>query len=44
VLQPGGVVVIFDDVDLVGKAEGRRYLHLVLRLVLSVAVPGARTP
>ena len=37
VLEPGGVVVIFQQLYLVGKAEGRVHFHLVIGLVLAVA-------
>ena len=37
VLQPGRVVVVFNVIDAVGKAERRRDLHLILRLVRAVA-------
>ena len=36
VLQPGGVVIVLDDVDLVGEAAGGGQLHLVLVLVRPV--------
>ena len=39
VLQPGGVVVIFNPVDLRGEAEGGGQLHLVLLLVRPVPAP-----
>ena len=35
-LQPGGVVVVLDNLHRVGEAEGDGQLHLVLRLVLPV--------
>ena len=37
VLQPGRVVVVFNVIDAVGKAERRRDLHLILRLIRAVA-------
>ena len=37
VFQPGGIVVILDAIDLVGEADRRRDLHLVLGLILAVA-------
>ena len=42
VLQPGGVVVELQQLDLVGKAEGRAHPHLVVGLVLPVAAGGLR--
>src|SRR5699024_12249961 len=36
VLQPGGVMVVLDDVDGVGKAEGHRELDLVFGFIVSV--------
>ncbi len=36
VLQPGGVVVVFQHLHLIGEAECRAHLHLIIRLVLTV--------
>ncbi|CAN4028288.1 transcription antitermination factor NusB, partial [Dysosmobacter welbionis] len=44
VLQPGGVVVVLDDVHLIGKAAGHAELHLVLRLVRPVPALLLRLP
>ena len=44
VLQPGGVVVMLDDLDPVGKTEGHGQLHLVLRLVGPVPAFSLRLP
>ena len=40
-LQPAGVVVVFQQLHLIGKAEGRAHLHLVFRLVGPVTAGGA---
>ena len=40
VLQPGGVVVVFQQLHLIGEAEGRAHLYLIFRLVLAVAAGG----
>ena len=44
VLQPAGVVVILDDLGLIGEAEGYRQLYLILGLVLPVPAPALRLP
>ena len=44
VFQPGGVVVMLNDLHLVGKAAGGRELHLVFRLVRPVPAPLFRLP
>ena len=43
-LQPGGVVVVLDDLHFVGKAAGGRELHLVFRLIRTVPAPLFRLP
>ncbi|CDC68065.1 uncharacterized protein BN503_01068 [Oscillibacter sp. CAG:155] len=44
VLQPAGVVIVFDDVHPVGKAQGHAELDLVLRLVRPVPALLLRLP
>ena len=44
VLQPGGVVVVLDDVHLIGKAAGHTELHRVFRLVRPVPALLLRLP
>ena len=36
VFQPGGVVVVFQQLHLIGKAEGGAHAHLIVRLILAV--------
>ena len=38
-LQPGGVVVILDQIDLVGKAKRGGNFHLIFRLVRAILAP-----
>ena len=44
VLQPGGVVVVLDDLHRVGEAKGDGELHLVLGLVRPVPAPPLGLP
>ena len=42
--QPGGVVIVFDDVHRVGEAEGNGELDLIVRLVHPVPAPSLGLP
>ena len=40
VLQPGGVVIVFQQLHLIGEAEGSAHPHLIIRLILTVTAGG----
>ena len=40
VFQPGGVVIVFQQLHLIGEAEGSAHPHLIIRLILTVTAGG----